>query len=269
MLHRQAPCWRGAIRPAVGIGRPAAARDPTRSTTSSGSRAVWATVTARAPWSPVAMRWSMRRSTDLGGVPRSRGRPDRVRPEERGRHAGINRGRPAGRMSGASFSSPPARCTRRFSTTVRSMRPIRCGRRATTAPTRRPSRNSFTATASARVIRSAPRPTGVYGVTHPLQHSKWYHLVAAVVRGEPVRCLRGGKEVHAADVAKAAGLLLQADESPAKPSTATTVTFPSWTWPCSPRNFPAAQARSQANLNNRRHIIPHRQDPGARHAVWR
>jgi len=57
----------------------------------------------------------------------------------------------------------------------------------------------------------ALRPTGVYGVTRPLQHSRWYDLVAAVVRGEPVRCLRGGKEVHAADVAKAAGLLLQVD----------------------------------------------------------
>jgi nucleoside-diphosphate-sugar epimerase len=57
----------------------------------------------------------------------------------------------------------------------------------------------------------ALRPTGVYGAARPIQNSKWYHLVAAVVRGETVRCSQGGKEVHAADVAKAAGILLTAD----------------------------------------------------------
>ncbi len=57
----------------------------------------------------------------------------------------------------------------------------------------------------------ALRPTGVYGVARPVQDSKWYDLVAAVVRGETVQCHGGGKEVHAADVAKAAGILLSAD----------------------------------------------------------
>ena len=57
----------------------------------------------------------------------------------------------------------------------------------------------------------ALRPTGVYGVARPIQNSKWYDLVAAVVRGETVQCSRGGKEVHAADVAKAVGILLTAD----------------------------------------------------------
>ncbi|TWT55225.1 NAD-dependent epimerase/dehydratase family protein [Allorhodopirellula solitaria] len=57
----------------------------------------------------------------------------------------------------------------------------------------------------------AVRPTGVYGVAHPAEQSKWYDLIAAVVRGESVECSRGGKEVHAADVAKAIGLLLKAD----------------------------------------------------------
>ena len=33
----------------------------------------------------------------------------------------------------------------------------------------------------------------------------------AVVRGDDVNCQRGGKEVHAADVAQAVGLLLSAD----------------------------------------------------------
>jgi nucleoside-diphosphate-sugar epimerase len=57
----------------------------------------------------------------------------------------------------------------------------------------------------------ALRPTGVYGVTRPIQNSKWYDLVEAIVRGERVQCSRGGKEVHAADVAKAVGILLGAE----------------------------------------------------------
>lgn len=57
----------------------------------------------------------------------------------------------------------------------------------------------------------ALRPTGVYGATHPIQNSKWFKLVQAVVRGESVSCRRGGKEVHAADVARATQLLLTSD----------------------------------------------------------
>jgi len=57
----------------------------------------------------------------------------------------------------------------------------------------------------------ALRPTGVYGVAKPTEESKWYDLIAAVTRGETVACRRGGKEVHAADVAKAAGILLTAE----------------------------------------------------------
>jgi hypothetical protein len=48
-------------------------------------------------------------------------------------------------------------------------------------------------------------------VTRPIQNSKWFDLISAVVRGETVQCTRGGKEVHAADVAKAVGVLLTAD----------------------------------------------------------
>lgn len=54
----------------------------------------------------------------------------------------------------------------------------------------------------------ALRPTGIYGLAHPPQASKWYDLVAAVVRGQPVACRGGGKEVHAADVARAVCRLL-------------------------------------------------------------
>ena len=55
------------------------------------------------------------------------------------------------------------------------------------------------------------RPTGIYGLDHPPSRSRYYDLVGAVLRGETIRTPRGGKEVHAADVAKAVGLLLAAD----------------------------------------------------------
>jgi nucleoside-diphosphate-sugar epimerase len=58
----------------------------------------------------------------------------------------------------------------------------------------------------------ALRPTGVYGIRRTVEQSKWFDLVQSVVRGDDVTCQRGGKEVHAADVARAAGLLLKADE---------------------------------------------------------
>jgi nucleoside-diphosphate-sugar epimerase len=57
----------------------------------------------------------------------------------------------------------------------------------------------------------ALRPTGIYGLAHPASASRWYDLVGQVLRGEPIACAAGGKEVHAADVAKAAGLLLTAE----------------------------------------------------------
>jgi nucleoside-diphosphate-sugar epimerase len=58
---------------------------------------------------------------------------------------------------------------------------------------------------------AALRPTGIYGLADPPEASKWFDLVRAVTRGEGVDCRRGGKEVHAADVARAVGLLLAAD----------------------------------------------------------
>ncbi len=58
---------------------------------------------------------------------------------------------------------------------------------------------------------TAVRPTGIYGVAHPVERSKWFPVVRAVVRGETVPCQGGGKEVHVADVAKAIDLLLTAD----------------------------------------------------------
>jgi nucleoside-diphosphate-sugar epimerase len=57
----------------------------------------------------------------------------------------------------------------------------------------------------------AVRPTGIYGLAHPPRASKWYELVRKIVRGEDVECRRGGKEVHAADVARAVAILLSAE----------------------------------------------------------
>lgn len=56
----------------------------------------------------------------------------------------------------------------------------------------------------------ALRPTGIYGLAHPPRASKWYGLVSKVVRGRDVEARRGGKEVHAADVARAVQVLLEA-----------------------------------------------------------
>lgn len=57
----------------------------------------------------------------------------------------------------------------------------------------------------------ALRPTGIYGLDRPARDSKWYALVRSIAMGEEVSCHRGGKEVHAADVARAVALLLGAD----------------------------------------------------------
>jgi nucleoside-diphosphate-sugar epimerase len=57
----------------------------------------------------------------------------------------------------------------------------------------------------------ALRPTGIYGLAQPPRQSKWFDLVAAVARGAEVECRQGGKEVHAADVARATALLLTAE----------------------------------------------------------
>jgi len=57
----------------------------------------------------------------------------------------------------------------------------------------------------------ALRPTGIYGLAHPPPASRWYDLIGKVLRGEPIASAKGGKEVHAADVARALELLLNAD----------------------------------------------------------
>lgn len=54
------------------------------------------------------------------------------------------------------------------------------------------------------------RPTGIYGLARPASSSKWYKLVHDVKAGRPVDSATGGKEVHAADVARAVAVLLGA-----------------------------------------------------------
>jgi nucleoside-diphosphate-sugar epimerase len=57
----------------------------------------------------------------------------------------------------------------------------------------------------------ALRPTGIYGLAHPPRASRWYELIGQVLRGERIESPRGGKEVHAADVARAVELLLRVE----------------------------------------------------------
>src|ERR1019366_6548606 len=57
----------------------------------------------------------------------------------------------------------------------------------------------------------ALRPTGIYGLAHPPSDSRWFDLVEKVMRNESIASAKGGKEVHAGDVAKAVGVLLHAD----------------------------------------------------------
>lgn len=57
----------------------------------------------------------------------------------------------------------------------------------------------------------ALRPTGIYGLTTPPKRSRWFDIVRRVSDGQAFHAERGGKEVHAADVARAVGILLDAD----------------------------------------------------------
>ncbi len=52
------------------------------------------------------------------------------------------------------------------------------------------------------------RATGIYGLTYPLQRSKWWELIQAVLHDKPITSNRGGTEVHGADVAKTIATLL-------------------------------------------------------------
>lgn len=61
----------------------------------------------------------------------------------------------------------------------------------------------------------ALRATGIYGLTYPLERSKWWGLVRAVMHDEPVTDSGGGTEVHGADVARVMRAALERDDMPA------------------------------------------------------
>ncbi len=58
---------------------------------------------------------------------------------------------------------------------------------------------------------TALRPTAIYGRAEPIAASRWYNLIAALIRREDVVCRKGGKQVHVRDVARAVELLLTAE----------------------------------------------------------
>lgn len=62
------------------------------------------------------------------------------------------------------------------------------------------------------VCFSSLRPTGVYGVTHPLERTKWWDLALRLIRGESLPQARLATEVHGRDVAAAVWTLLTANE---------------------------------------------------------
>ena len=58
------------------------------------------------------------------------------------------------------------------------------------------------------VCYASLRPTGVYGIAHPVERSKWFDLAQAVLRGDPLPPARSSTEVHGEDVAAAVWRLL-------------------------------------------------------------
>ena len=60
------------------------------------------------------------------------------------------------------------------------------------------------------VCYASLRPTGVYGIAHPVERSKWFDLALALLRVEPLPPARLSTEVHGLDVAAAVWLLLTA-----------------------------------------------------------
>ncbi len=52
------------------------------------------------------------------------------------------------------------------------------------------------------------RTTGIYGLTHSIERSKWWDIVQAVLHDKPITSNRGGTEVHGEDVAKVIATLL-------------------------------------------------------------
>jgi nucleoside-diphosphate-sugar epimerase len=58
------------------------------------------------------------------------------------------------------------------------------------------------------------RATGVYGITYPLERTKWWKLIKAVVNDEPITFSGGGTEVYGGDVARTISALLTCPRIP-------------------------------------------------------
>ena len=58
------------------------------------------------------------------------------------------------------------------------------------------------------VCYASLRPTGIYGVTKPVESSKWFDLARAIADGTALPPARLGTEVHGADVANAVWIML-------------------------------------------------------------
>jgi len=56
----------------------------------------------------------------------------------------------------------------------------------------------------------ALRPTGIFGLRRPVDAGRWVQVVRDVLTGQRIDDPAGGKEVHAADVARAVGILAEA-----------------------------------------------------------
>ena len=68
------------------------------------------------------------------------------------------------------------------------------------------------ASATNGLTACALRPTGVYGLTFPVERSKWFDLAKDVVHGKAITEARSATEVHGKDVADAISCLLTAPE---------------------------------------------------------
>jgi len=58
------------------------------------------------------------------------------------------------------------------------------------------------------------RASGLYGIHHEVEKSRWYPVISDVVHHRPVQAPHAGRVVHVEDVARAAELLLAGDPRP-------------------------------------------------------
>ncbi len=85
----------------------------------------------------------------------------------------------------------------------------------------------------------ALRPTGVYGLAHPPQASRWFDLVGQVLRGEPIAMRerrQGSPRCGCGSCRRVALARRRQRPSPDSRSIATTSTWPKNRWPGSPRS---------------------------------